>query len=102
MILLGQDNWCGMGVTLVDSLDTLWYMGMKDEFTHAKEWVEKSLTFNRAGTVSVFETTIRELGGLLAAYDINKDIIFLEKAKELADRLLPAFDTQSGISSNHL
>lgn len=35
----GQDNWGGMGVTLVDSLDTLWIMGMKDEFNEAKEWV---------------------------------------------------------------
>ena len=35
----GQDNWGGMGVTLVDSLDTLWLMGMIEEFNEAKEWV---------------------------------------------------------------
>lgn len=35
----GQDNWGGMGVTLVDSLDTLWIMGLKKEFEEAKQWV---------------------------------------------------------------
>lgn len=35
----GQDNWGGMGVTLVDSLDTLWIMGLKAEFTDAMKWV---------------------------------------------------------------
>lgn len=67
----GQDNWGGMGVTLVDSLDTLWIMGMKTEFEEAKEWVRKELTFSHADTVSMFETTIRELGGLIAAYDLS-------------------------------
>jgi mannosyl-oligosaccharide alpha-1,2-mannosidase len=93
----GQDNWGGMGVTLVDSLDTLWLMGMKEEFAEARDWVANSLSFDRAGTVSVFETTIRELGGLLSAYDLSKDQVFLQKAQLLADKLTPAFQTQSGI-----
>jgi uncharacterized protein YyaL (SSP411 family) len=93
----GSDNWGGMGVTLVDSLDTLWLMGLKDEFKEARDWVATSLTFEHAGTVSVFETTIRELGGLLAAYDLSKDTIFLTKAQQLADKLTPAFNSPSGI-----
>lgn len=93
----GQDNWGGMGVTLVDSLDTLWVMGMMDEFEEAKEWVKSGLTFTHADTVSVFETTIRELGGLLSAYDLSGDKVFLNKAIELGDLLLPAFDTATGI-----
>lgn len=93
----GQDNWGGMGVTLVDSLDTLWLMGMKEEFAEARDWVAKSLSFDRAGTVSVFETTIRELGGLLSAYDLSGDKVFLDRAKQLADKLTPAFQTESGI-----
>jgi len=93
----GQDNWGGMGVTLVDSLDTLWIMGMKKEFSEARDWVAKSLTFQNAGTVSVFETTIRELGGLLSAYDLSGDRVFLDKANELAKLLLPAFNTRLGI-----
>ena len=51
----GSDNWGGMGVTLVDSLDTLWIMGMKEEFKEARDWVADSLTFKNANTVSVFE-----------------------------------------------
>ncbi|CAN0083356.1 unnamed protein product [Scytosiphon promiscuus] len=92
-----KQSWGGMGVTLVDSLDTLWLMGMKDEFWKARDWVKKDLTFSHASDVSVFETTIRELGGLLSAYDLSGDEVFKTKAKELADLLLPAFDTKSGI-----
>ena len=43
------------------------------------------------------QTTIRELGGLLSAYDLSGDKVFLTKAIELGDLLMPAFDTQSGI-----
>lgn len=93
----GHDNWGGMGVTLVDSLDTLWVMGLKKEFEEARDWVATQLSFKHAGTVSVFETTIRELGGLLAAYDLSGDRVFLEKAKELGDKLIGAFGTSSGI-----
>lgn len=87
----GSQNWGGMGVTLVDSLDTLWLMGLHKEFDEAKKWVQTSLTFDHAGAVSVFETTIRELGGLLSAYDLSGDKVFLDKAKLLGDRLMPAF-----------
>jgi hypothetical protein len=72
-------------------------MGMKDEFKEARDWVENSLTFKHAGTVSVFETTIRELGGLLSAYDLSKDVIFLNKAKELGRSLENAFSSHSGL-----
>eukprot|EP00903_Cladosiphon_okamuranus_P020635 g18945.t1 len=92
-----KESWGGMGVTLVDSLDTLWLMGMKDEFWEARKWVRDHLSYGRAAEVSVFETTIRELGGLLSAYDLSGDDVFKMKAKELGDKLLPAFETRSGI-----
>lgn len=41
--------------------------------------------------VSTFETTIRNLGGLLSAYGLTGDELFLEKAKDLGSRLLRAF-----------
>ena len=88
---VGSNNWGGLGVTLVDSLDTLWVMGLKTEFEEAAEWVKNSLTFSRTGTVSVFETTIRELGGLISAYDFSKNKVFLEKAIDLGDRLIKSF-----------
>jgi hypothetical protein len=100
--LIGSDNWGGMGVTLVDSLDTLWILGLRKEFDEARDWVASKLTFSNAGAVSVFETTIRELGGLLSAYDLSGDRVFLDKALELGDKLLPAFATSSGIASGQV
>jgi len=93
----GHNNWGGIGVTLVDSLDTLWLMGMQNEFWEAQNWVKNKLDFSHTGTVSLFETTIRELGGLLSAYDLSGDSVFLEKAEDLGKRLLSAFNTPTGI-----
>lgn len=64
--MAGANGWGGFGTTLVDSLDTLWLMGMKEEFQRARDWVRDSLSNNRNRMVSFFETTIRSLGGLLA------------------------------------
>lgn len=44
-----------------------------------------------------FQITIRVLGGLLSAYHLSEDQIFLERATELADRILPVFETPSGL-----
>ncbi|KAF9419840.1 mannosyl-oligosaccharide alpha-1,2-mannosidase [Podila epigama] len=99
-------NGQGYGFTIVDSLDTILLMGLDKEFKEARDWVEHSLNFNQDGTVNLFETTIRVLGGLLAAYDQSgaKEKVFLDKAVDLADRLLGAFNTPTGIpyASVHL
>mmetsp|Transcript_28473 Transcript_28473/g.42085 ORF Transcript_28473/g.42085 Transcript_28473/m.42085 type:complete len:647 (+) Transcript_28473:118-2058(+) len=92
-----SSNWGGIGTTLVDSLDTLWLMGLKDEFWKARDWVRDHLTHEQAGRVSNFETTIRSLGGLLSAYDWSKDSAFLDKAHDLAGRLIKAFQDDSPI-----
>lgn len=96
----GVDSFGGLGATLIDSLDTLYIMGLDEQFQRAREWVANSLDFNKNYDASVFETTIRVVGGLLSAYDLSGDKIFLEKAKDIADRLLPAWDTPSGIPRN--
>ena len=93
----GHNNWGGMGTTLVDSLDTLWLMGLKDEFWSGRDWVRDKLDHDHVGMVSVFETTIRSLGGLLAAYDWSGDKAFLDKADDLGSRLFKAFDSPSGL-----
>ena len=41
----GKDSFGGIGATLVDSLDTLWLLGMRDAFHRAREWVATSLHF---------------------------------------------------------
>ena len=90
-----NDNWGGIGTTMIDSLDTLWLMDLKEEFWRARDWVRDTLEHH--GSVSVFETTIRSLGGLLAAYDWSGDTAFLIKATDLGERLFKAFAAPSGI-----
>ena len=43
--------------------------------------------------VNVFETTIRVLGGLLAAYHLSEEEGLLRKAEDLGRRLAKAFDS---------
>merc|ERR1719483_972725 len=90
-------TWFNLGLTLIDSLDTMLVMNLKEEFTEAKNWVTDNLNFNINKDVNLFETTIRALGGLLSTYHLSKDRVFLDKAIDLADRLLASFDTPSGI-----
>ncbi|KNA22379.1 hypothetical protein SOVF_034640 [Spinacia oleracea] len=96
----GVNSFGGLGATLIDSLDTLYIMGLDEQFQRAREWVANTLDFNKDYDASVFETTIRVVGGLLSAYDLSNDKMFLEKAQDIADRLLPAWDTSSGIPYN--
>ncbi|CAM6085552.1 unnamed protein product [Calypogeia fissa] len=98
----GSNNFGGLGASIVDALDTLYIMGLHDEFEKATEWVSTSLDFNKHYSASVFETTIRVLGGLLSSYDLSGKKIFLTKAQELADRLLPAWNTETGIPLNSI
>ena len=84
-------------MTIVDALDTLWIMDMKDEFQLGRDWVAESLNFDKNINISFFETVIRELGGLLSAYEFSKDKVFLDKAEILAEKLLKAFNTPYGI-----
>lgn len=86
-----------MGATIVDAMDTLYIMGLKKEFEAARKYVSKELHFLKSSVVSVFEFTIRYLGSLLTCYTFTRDEVFLNKAIELAQRLLPAFDTPTGI-----
>lgn len=86
----------GWGATLVDSLDTLWIMGLEKEFAIAVSALKKiDFTTTPLYKVNIFETTIRYLGGLLSAYDVSgqKYDLLLEKAIELGDMLYVAFDT---------
>ncbi|KAM0746133.1 glycoside hydrolase [Meredithblackwellia eburnea MCA 4105] len=88
----------GIGYFVVDSLDSLLVMGLEDEFSRAKSWVEKNLQFDIDDKFHNFEITIRVLGGLLSAYHLSGgEKVFLDKAVDLADRLMPVFDTPSGL-----
>ncbi|CBQ72789.1 related to alpha-mannosidase [Sporisorium reilianum SRZ2] len=100
----------GIGYTIVDTLDTLILMGLKDDYEQARDWVRDELDWDVPGRMNVFETTIRTLGGLLSAAALIQDPphpaftpsqedadMFIAKAVDLADRLKPAFDTPSGV-----
>jgi len=88
-----------MGLTLVDALDTALLMGLPRVYTKARKWVMEELEFGREEQedINVFETTIRILGGLLAAHDLTGDSLFLDQATSLGNLMLPAFDTPTGI-----
>lgn len=90
-------EWFGLGLTIVDSLDTMYIMGFKEEFQEARNWVAEKLTFETNRDVNLFECTIRILGGLLSAFHLSKDKVFLTKAQDLGDRLMPAFRSGSPI-----
>lgn len=81
-----------LGLSLVEALDTLWIMGLDAEFRAGVDWVVANLDFDIDGEAQVFETNIRLVGGLLSAYLACGDTVLLDKAKDLADRLMKAFD----------
>jgi len=99
----------GMGWIIVDALDTMMIMNLTKELKHAREWVSTSLDYDKDQDVNTFETTIRMLGGLLSAHYLqetlpglkpensNDDDMFLEKATDLAGRLLGAYESPSGV-----
>ncbi|KAM9641758.1 endoplasmic reticulum mannosyl-oligosaccharide 1,2-alpha-mannosidase isoform 3-T3 [Trichechus inunguis] len=90
-------EWFGLGLTLVDALDTMWILGLTKEFEEARKWVSQKLQFQKDVDVNLFESTIRILGALLSTYHLTGDSLFLEKAKDFGNRLLPAFKTPSKI-----
>lgn len=104
-----------LGWIIVDSIDTMMIMYNKTkdekhrqeflkEINLAEVWIRDSLNYDIDSEVNIFETTIRMVGGLLAGYycslryQVGNASIFLDKAVDLADRLLPAFyQTETGI-----
>jgi endoplasmic reticulum Man9GlcNAc2 1,2-alpha-mannosidase len=112
----------GIGYTVVDALDTMYLMGLKEEYQRSYKWVKESLSFDKNGQYITFEVsaftfmrslthtiqtnfllppppqiTIRVLGGLLSSYALTADKVFLNQAMDLANRILPVFHTPSGL-----
>lgn len=104
----------GMGLQIVDALDTMMIMNLTSRVQHARTWIYNSLQYDQNNDVNTFETTIRMLGGLLSAHYLSTkypdlapitddDIgspgedLYIEKATDLAERLLGAFDSATGI-----
>ena len=102
----------GMGWIIIYALETMMLMNLKTQLPHAREWLSTTLSFDQDHDVSTFETTIRMLGGLLGAHYLSSSFpdmapatrrgpqdadLYLEKATDLADRLIGAYDSKSGI-----
>ncbi|TFB01396.1 putative mannosyl-oligosaccharide alpha-1,2-mannosidase [Trichoderma ghanense] len=98
-----REQFSGWAATLVDSLDTLWIMGLRDDFDEAVAAVA-GIDFgsSTSSRVNVFETNIRYLGGLLAAYDLSGREVLLEKAVELGGVIYASFNTENGMPVDFL
>ncbi|KAH0578671.1 hypothetical protein H2248_003802 [Termitomyces sp. 'cryptogamus'] len=91
----------GWSITLIDAMDTMWMMGLENQFIDAVQVVAaQNFTTNSKYFVSFFETVIRYLGGLLSAYSLSGEPILLSRADDLGTFLLPIFETPSGFPIN--
>ncbi|HET6933240.1 MAG TPA: glycoside hydrolase family 47 protein, partial [Candidatus Angelobacter sp.] len=95
----GYRDWYGVPLymTPVDALDTMIMMGLTDEADKTRDYIEKNLSFNQDIYVKNFEITIRLLGGLLSSYQLTGDQRLLDLAQDLGTRLLPAFNSPTGM-----
>ena len=84
-------------MTPVDALDTLVLMRLDDEANAARELIATTLDVDQDIYVKNFEITIRLLGGLLSGYQLTGDARLLHKADDLGTRLLPVFDSPTGL-----
>ncbi|KIM46837.1 glycoside hydrolase family 47 protein [Hebeloma cylindrosporum] len=99
----GRNGW---GATIVDAMSTMHIMGLNDLFTEAVNFASE-IDFSNSktpDTVSVFESTIRYVGGLLSAYELNdqKYPQLKTKAKELADKLAFAWVGANDVPFGHI
>jgi mannosidase alpha-like ER degradation enhancer 2 len=84
-------------MTAVDALDTMILMELDDEVATTKKYILDNLSFDKDIEVQNFEITIRLLGGLLTNYQLTGDKRFLDLAEDLGNRLLPVFNSPTGM-----
>ncbi|KAI8321873.1 hypothetical protein GQ54DRAFT_297731 [Martensiomyces pterosporus] len=89
----------GFGYHIADTLDTLLLMKLTDEYKEGRDFLVNEISFDQNGAVSLFETTIRVLGGLLSAFHWSgeTDVALLRMANDLGGRLAKSFGTDTGI-----
>ena len=88
----------GMGTTILDSIGTMIIMGLDREVEDTIPFIE-NINPKVDREISVFETQIRCLGGLLSAYELSnhpKKKVFLDKAEEFGNVIISAYDTPTG------
>ncbi len=92
-------DWYGVSLymTPIDAFDTMKLMKLDKQAQEAKALILDSLSFNKDISVQTFEITIRLLGGLLSCYNLDGDKRFLNLAEDLGKRLLPSFNSKTGM-----
>ncbi|KAI7815517.1 ER degradation-enhancing alpha-mannosidase-like protein [Rhyzopertha dominica] len=105
----GVDTYGSYSLTLIDALDTLAIMGNYTEFQRVVDILIQRDNFDSNINVSVFETNIRIIGGLLSAHLLSRRAgvklepgwpcngPLLRLAEDVAKRLVVAFDTKTGM-----
>ncbi|CAH1160168.1 unnamed protein product [Phaedon cochleariae] len=105
----GMDTYGSYSLTLIDALDTLAIMGNYSEFQRVVDILSTKTDFDANINVSVFETNIRIIGGLLSAHLMSNKVgmklepgwpcngPLLRLAEDVAKRLVAAFDTKTGM-----
>lgn len=84
-------------ISPIDAYSTLYMMGLEEEAAEIEQYVIDSLDFDVDIDAKIFEVNIRILGGLLSMYELSGNEKVLDKARDFADRMLPAFETNTGI-----
>lgn len=87
-------NTLNAGLTIVDSITTLYIMNLTEEYLEAREFIEKE--FKPNGQWSLFEFIIRFVGAFISIYQLSNDKLFLNKAVQCADAIYPLFDKENG------
>lgn len=92
-------DWYGTSLlmTPVDALDTMILMGLNQQADEARQLIDTQLSFDKDIYVKNFEITIRMLGGLLSSYELTNDPRLLALADDLGTRLLPVFNSPTGM-----
>lgn len=100
------DSRNGWGATIVDALTTIHIMGLDADYAAAVNFTTH-IDFTKSHTsdsISLFETTIRYLGGMLSAYELsgktNKALI--KQAVVLGDKLAFAWVGNNSLPYNTL
>ena len=89
-------------MTPVDALDTMILMGLDSEAKSTREYIVQNLSFEKDIEVQNFEITIRLLGGLLSSYQLTNDRRLLNLAEDLGNRLLPVFNSPTGLPYRYI
>ncbi|KIJ61540.1 glycoside hydrolase family 47 protein [Hydnomerulius pinastri MD-312] len=99
----GRNGW---GASIADAMSTMWIMGLYDWFNQAVNHTA-TVDFSQSqtdATVSLFETTIRYVGGFLSAYELsgNQYKVLVDKAEQVAQQMAYAWVGDNAIPFGYM